>query len=168
MIVGKQLGFTDYEQSTARKRTKREKFLAEMEAMVPLQGLIDLIKPWQGVRIRPSSFRLRRPGCSYCRYPQHRSAFLAVQDCTQLQLATESLLPDRTVKARVERFGEAFTSQDELVRLRLLESEGKTRATVYRIPGAGTLPPSEASADLPRLLNSSRLEPRLASSVSIS
>jgi IS5 family transposase len=28
---GKQLGFSDYEQSTAKKRTKREKFLAEME-----------------------------------------------------------------------------------------------------------------------------------------
>ena len=27
---GKQLGFTDYKQSTAKKRTKREKFLAEM------------------------------------------------------------------------------------------------------------------------------------------
>jgi len=25
---GKQLGFSDYEQSTAKKRTKREKFLA--------------------------------------------------------------------------------------------------------------------------------------------
>jgi IS5 family transposase len=27
---GKQLGFGDYEQSTAKKQTKREKFLAEM------------------------------------------------------------------------------------------------------------------------------------------
>jgi IS5 family transposase len=29
---GKQLGFTDYELTTAMNRTKREKFLAEMEA----------------------------------------------------------------------------------------------------------------------------------------
>jgi transposase, IS5 family len=44
-MAGKQLGFGDYEQSTAKKRTKREKFLAEMEAVVPWQALIDLIEP---------------------------------------------------------------------------------------------------------------------------
>jgi IS5 family transposase len=32
---GKHLGFGDYEQTTAKKRTKREKFLAEMEKVVP-------------------------------------------------------------------------------------------------------------------------------------
>jgi IS5 family transposase len=32
---GKQLGFGDYEQSRAKKRPKCEKFLAEMEAVVP-------------------------------------------------------------------------------------------------------------------------------------
>jgi IS5 family transposase len=42
---GKQLGFSDYEQTTAKKRTKREKFLAEMEAVVPWKALIDLIEP---------------------------------------------------------------------------------------------------------------------------
>jgi IS5 family transposase len=42
---GKQLGFGDYEQTTAKKRTKPEKFLAEMEAVVPWKALIDLIKP---------------------------------------------------------------------------------------------------------------------------
>jgi IS5 family transposase len=31
----KQLGFGDYEQSTAKKRTRRERFRAEMEAVVP-------------------------------------------------------------------------------------------------------------------------------------
>ena len=41
----KQLGFGDYEQSTAKKRTRRERFLAEMEAVVPWQLLIDLIEP---------------------------------------------------------------------------------------------------------------------------
>jgi hypothetical protein len=35
---------TEHEQSTARKRTKRENFLAEMEAVVPWQPLIDLIE----------------------------------------------------------------------------------------------------------------------------
>ena len=45
MIGGKQLGFTDYELTTAKKRTKREKFLAEMEAVVPWQALIELIEP---------------------------------------------------------------------------------------------------------------------------
>jgi len=42
---GKQLGFSDYEQTTAKKQTKREKFLAEMEAVVPWQALIELIEP---------------------------------------------------------------------------------------------------------------------------
>ena len=42
----KQLGFGDYEQSTAKKRTRRERFLAEMEAVVPWKLLIDLIEPY--------------------------------------------------------------------------------------------------------------------------
>ena len=54
---GKQLGFSDYELTTAlpstkgrawrsdQKQTKREKFLFEMEAVVPWQALIDLIEP---------------------------------------------------------------------------------------------------------------------------
>jgi|694.fasta_scaffold26929_1 hypothetical protein len=42
---GKQLGFSDYELTTAKKRTKREKFLAEMETVVPWQALLDLIEP---------------------------------------------------------------------------------------------------------------------------
>ncbi|MEO1003599.1 MAG: transposase, partial [Cyanobacteria bacterium J06638_7] len=42
---GKQLGFSDYEQSTAKKRTKREKFLADMEQEVPWRALIALIEP---------------------------------------------------------------------------------------------------------------------------
>ena len=42
---GKQLGFGDYEQSTAKKRTKREKLLAEMEAVVPRKALFVLIEP---------------------------------------------------------------------------------------------------------------------------
>jgi len=42
---GKQLGFSDYELTTAKKQTKWEKFLPEMEAVVPWQELIDLIEP---------------------------------------------------------------------------------------------------------------------------
>ncbi len=41
----KQLGFGDYEQSTAKKRTRRERFLGEMENVVPWKALIDLIEP---------------------------------------------------------------------------------------------------------------------------
>jgi len=41
---GKQLGFSDYEQTTAEKRTKKEKFLAEMDQVVPWQPLLDLIE----------------------------------------------------------------------------------------------------------------------------
>jgi len=42
---GKQLGVSDYELITAKKQTKREKFLSEMEVVVPWQALIDLIEP---------------------------------------------------------------------------------------------------------------------------
>jgi transposase, IS5 family len=41
----KQLGFGDYEQTTAKKRTRRERFLAEMEKVVPWKALIDQIEP---------------------------------------------------------------------------------------------------------------------------
>jgi IS5 family transposase len=41
----KQLGFGDYEQATAKKRTKRERFLSEMEKVVPWKALLDLIEP---------------------------------------------------------------------------------------------------------------------------
>ena len=43
---GKQFGFGDDEQSTAKKRTRRERFLAEMEAVVPWSALIDRIEPY--------------------------------------------------------------------------------------------------------------------------
>jgi IS5 family transposase len=43
---GKQLGFEDYEQSTAKKQTKRERFLSEMDQVVPRQALTDLIQPF--------------------------------------------------------------------------------------------------------------------------
>jgi transposase, IS5 family len=32
---GKQLGFSDYEQTTAKMLTKKEKYLAEMDQVVP-------------------------------------------------------------------------------------------------------------------------------------
>ncbi len=40
-----QLGFSDYELTTAKKQTKREKFLSEMGALVPWQIPIGLIEP---------------------------------------------------------------------------------------------------------------------------
>jgi len=42
---GMKLGFADYEQTTATKRTKKETFLAEMDQVVPWQSLLDLIAP---------------------------------------------------------------------------------------------------------------------------
>ena len=41
---GKHLGFPDYEQASAKKQTKRETFLSQMEAVVPWQALIALIE----------------------------------------------------------------------------------------------------------------------------
>jgi transposase, IS5 family len=42
----KQLRFGDYEQTTARKRTKRERFLGLMQAVVLWKALIVLIEPY--------------------------------------------------------------------------------------------------------------------------
>jgi IS5 family transposase len=42
---GKQLGYGDNEQTTAKKRTRGERFLAELEAVVPWKALIDQIEP---------------------------------------------------------------------------------------------------------------------------
>jgi IS5 family transposase len=52
---GKQLGFSDYELTTAKKQTKREKFLSEMEAVVPWKALIDLIQPHYPKRARKAA-----------------------------------------------------------------------------------------------------------------
>ncbi len=42
---GIKLGFSDYELTTAKKQTKREKFLSEIEVIVPWAALIALIEP---------------------------------------------------------------------------------------------------------------------------
>jgi len=42
---GKQLSFSDYELTTAKKQTKREKFLSEMEVVAPWQALIEPQNP---------------------------------------------------------------------------------------------------------------------------
>jgi len=42
---GKQLGISDSELTTAKKQTKRQKFMTSMEALVPWDALIALIKP---------------------------------------------------------------------------------------------------------------------------
>jgi IS5 family transposase len=57
MMGGKQLGFSDYEITTAKKQTKRERFLSEMEVVVPWQALLDLIEP----HYPKTSKRGRRP-----------------------------------------------------------------------------------------------------------
>jgi IS5 family transposase len=44
-VDGQQLGFDDDGQATAKKRTRRERVLAEMEKVVPWKALIDLIEP---------------------------------------------------------------------------------------------------------------------------
>jgi IS5 family transposase len=49
---GKKFGFSDYELTTAKKKTKREKFLPDMDVMVPWQALTDLIEPQYPNRAR--------------------------------------------------------------------------------------------------------------------
>ena len=52
-VGGKQLGFGDYEQTTARKRTKRERFLAQIEVgafywTVPVPDIVNSGREEQG------------------------------------------------------------------------------------------------------------------------
>jgi IS5 family transposase len=52
MAAPLQLGFTDYEQTYAKKKTRRQRFLDEMEATVPWDAFLALISP---VYHRPSA-----------------------------------------------------------------------------------------------------------------
>jgi IS5 family transposase len=45
MAIPLQLGFTDYEQTYAKKKTRRQIFLEEMEATVPWDSFLALIQP---------------------------------------------------------------------------------------------------------------------------
>jgi hypothetical protein len=58
MAAPLQLGFTDYEQIYAYKRTCRKLFLDEMEATVPWEAFLALIEP---VSDKPSSKGGRPP-----------------------------------------------------------------------------------------------------------
>lgn len=40
-----QISFSDFEYAGKRKQTRRERFLAEMEQVVPWSGLVALIEP---------------------------------------------------------------------------------------------------------------------------
>jgi hypothetical protein len=57
VMSSKQLGFGDHEQTTAKLRTKRGKFLAEMAAVVPWQTLIALIGTDQSLNIAGEAIR---------------------------------------------------------------------------------------------------------------
>ena len=58
MAAPLQLGFTDYEQTYAKKKTRRQRFLDEMEATVPWDAFLALISP---VYHRPSAKGGRPP-----------------------------------------------------------------------------------------------------------
>jgi hypothetical protein len=73
---GKQLGFSDYDQTTAKKQTKREKFLAEMEAVVPWAALIALIEPHYPKTSRKGG---------HLPYPLATQAHLSARDMTMRQ-----------------------------------------------------------------------------------
>jgi IS5 family transposase len=45
MAAPLQLGFTDYEQTYAKKKTRRQRFLDEMEATMPWHAFLGLISP---------------------------------------------------------------------------------------------------------------------------
>ena len=58
MAVPLQLGFTDYEQIYAKKKTRRQRFLEEMEITVPWEAFLALIEPF--ITSRPAKGVVRR------------------------------------------------------------------------------------------------------------
>lgn len=48
-----QLGFSDHEQTHVKKRTRRQRFLDEMEATVPREAFLALIEPCAGLLADP-------------------------------------------------------------------------------------------------------------------
>ena len=61
---GNQLGFSDYELTTAKKQTKREKFLSEMYVVVTWQALIELIEPhYPKTSKKAAGLLIRWPPC---------------------------------------------------------------------------------------------------------
>ena len=45
-IKEQQLGFSDWERSAVRKQTRKEKFLCEMEAVLPFSTLVKMMQPF--------------------------------------------------------------------------------------------------------------------------
>lgn len=58
MVIPLQLGFTDYEQTYAKRKTHRQIFLEEMEATVPWDSFLALI---QAVYYKPTAKGGRPP-----------------------------------------------------------------------------------------------------------
>jgi len=65
-MCGKKLGFTDYELSTTKRRTNREKLLAQMEEVVPWQELIALFEPHYLIQQEGTAFYQSKGHCAAC------------------------------------------------------------------------------------------------------
>ncbi len=57
-----QMSFSDFEYAGKRKQTRRERFLAEMDQVVPWTGLLGLIEPFYPM-IAAARFPLRNDPC---------------------------------------------------------------------------------------------------------
>jgi hypothetical protein len=60
-----QMSFSDFEYAGKRKQTRRERFLAEMDQVVPWSGLLALIEPYY-----PKAGGGRKPYINCFRYPR--------------------------------------------------------------------------------------------------
>ena len=89
---GKQLGFGDYEQTTAKKRTKREKFLAEMDQVVPWPALIALIEP-----------HYPKTGSKGCRPPYPLATMLRIHLMQQWYSLSDPALEDALIEVPTMR-----------------------------------------------------------------
>ncbi len=45
-VKEQQLGFSDWEHGPVRKQTRKEKFLCEMEAVLPFSALVKVMEPF--------------------------------------------------------------------------------------------------------------------------
>ena len=59
------MSFSDFEYAGKRKQTRRERFLAEMEQVVPWSGLVALIEPHYPKVAVAASLILWKPCCAF-------------------------------------------------------------------------------------------------------
>jgi len=129
---GKQLGFSDYELTTTKKQTKREKFLTEMEVVVQWNALIDLIEP----HYPKTSKKAGRP-------PYPLATMLRIHLLQQWYSLSDPAIEEALIEVPTMR---RFAGIDLISRNE--QSQGGNQNSLFRYPSGATLIKSLLSISL--------------------